>query len=866
MRVRRAFVAVGLLLGGLPMGRGETLRLESEALRVDVDAASGRWCLLDKASGVRWPTSGEASVGASTALLGGFSDAAADKSKLTLTKRNGVTVAFELLDGGRSLGLRYAGDALGEVRVLADALATTDADGGYIVVPCREGLLIRADSGKAFRRTFGTSDYEGCHMNMLGVVKGGSALIVTWDDAYVFPEVQSTRPKEAAHRQDLTTALVLRRSARSLRLTPLGKGDWNALATGYRRIAEAKGLASTLRAKVQRNPKAELMLGAANVKLWTCLARRMNEESTKEESVVVRWTFDEAAAIAEHIRKDLGIERCLFIVGGWTEGGYDCRHPDNLPANPECGGNHALADAIRRIQALGYVACLHDNYQDMYRDAKSWNPAFIEKTPKGELVKGGRWLGGRAYMVCAPKQLELAQRPQNLPETRKLFAPWAYFIDTTYAVGPRECHDPAHPLGRNDDIAWKARLSDYARQLFGLFGSECGREWALPHSDFFEGLVGVSGKYFHSLDPAALGATVIPFWEMVYHDCQVCYGKYGYAADAAAEYVAHHVLCARPLHYHSIPDHLYWKTKPPFQDTIAARPRVVAVEPVDKASFRIRYAWAVEEDIARDWRVFVHFGSEGEIRFQDDHLPEPPTSQWRKGQTIQLGPRVVRIPPDLRAAAVNVYIGLFDLQDVGQRVRLPGCDAQRRVLAGRLHLRPELRFEPLAAPPPVARGAFTRCDNGWAEGLHPTDVFLKNTQEVLGPLHAATAHSRLTRFEFLSPDGALRRAVYGDGPEAVEATVNFGVREAEAKTRLGGVAVLPPWGFVVEGPRFAAFYATRWGGRDYPDGALFTLTLLEGESLAKPRQVRVFHAFGDPALPWGGKTHEVKREAIVTVP
>ena len=86
-------------------------------------------------------------------------------------------------------------------------------------------------------------------------------------------------------------------------------------------------------------------------------------------------------------------------------------------------------------------------------------------------------------------------RPQNLPQIQKLFAPWSYFIDTTYAVGPRECSDAAHPIGRNDDIAWKIRLSDEARRLFGIFGSECGREWALPHSEFIEGLVGVRGKY-----------------------------------------------------------------------------------------------------------------------------------------------------------------------------------------------------------------------------------------------------------------------------------------------------------------------------------------------------------------------------------
>ena len=136
-------------------------------------------------------------------------------------------------------------------------------------------------------------------------------------------------------------------------------------------MAADRGLAVTLRDKIQRDPHVELLLGAANVKLWTCLDRKMNEESTQEESVEVHWTFDEAAQIAEHLHRDIDLKRCLFMIGGWTEGGYDCRHPDNLPANPECGGNEALASAIERIQALGFVGCLHDNYQDMYRDARA---------------------------------------------------------------------------------------------------------------------------------------------------------------------------------------------------------------------------------------------------------------------------------------------------------------------------------------------------------------------------------------------------------------------------------------------------------------------------------------------------------------
>ncbi len=243
--------------------------------------------------------------------------------------------------------------------------------------------------------------------------------------------------------------------------------------------------------------------------------------------------------------------------------------------------------------------------------------------------------------------------------------------------------------------------------------------------------MGVSGRYYHNLKPAELGATVIPFWEMVYHDCQICYGKYGYAAEQAGQYVAHHVLAARPLHYHSIPDHRYW-TK--------------AVAPS-----------APSGDLA----------------------------------------------------------------------------------------------------------CFARTDGGWAEGLHPTDAFLKTTQEVLGPLHEAPAHQRLTRLEFLSPDRSVRRATYGEGDEATTVVVNFGSADTSVQSRHGGEVVLPPWGFVVDAPRLAAFYAKRWNGRDYAEGALFTLQAVDGEGLETAPKVRIFHGFGDPPIAWRGTTHEVRREEVI---
>jgi hypothetical protein len=289
---------------------------------------------------------------------------------------------------------------------------------------------------------------------------------------------------------------------------------------------------------------------------------RQIDEKGKEKHVNVNWTFKEAAKVAEHLKKDLRLDKVLFIMGGWMHRGYDNQHPDILPTAPECGGDKDFAECIKEIQELGYMVSLHDNYQDIYGDSPSWDENLIMKHSDGSLVKGGIWLGGQAWLTCSREAVKLAQRPQNLPKVKELFNPESYFIDTTYAAGLYECHDPNHPLSLWDDMIHKIEISDYARSVFGNFGSECGREWAIPHSDYFEGLTGVSGRYYHNLDITAMGATVVPLFEMVYRDCIAMYGKYGYDFSKAAEYVIHHISVGRPLNYHNIPSHLYWQDAP----------------------------------------------------------------------------------------------------------------------------------------------------------------------------------------------------------------------------------------------------------------------------------------------------------------
>ena len=768
---------------------------------------------------------------------------------------------------GKSLNLSYAADpglTVESLRLLDDAFAISAADNGYLTVPVREGLLIPANSNIEFTKSFGTYEYEGCHMTMLGLVKRGSAALITWTDPYVTADVKSTLPKDPAAKQTLSLSLSLRKSAKSCTITLLGNGDYVTIAKAYRQIAKDKGYLVTWDQKLKENPRRAALFGAINFKLWSTLSRKMNDESTQEQRVTVGWTFDEVGQVAEHLKTDLKLDRVHFIIGGWIHRGYDNQHPDILPAAPECGGNDALAAASRKVRSLGYIFDMHDNYQDIYKDAPSWNEEYIQKNPDGSLVKGGQWDGGRAYLTCSQKALELAQRPQNLLAVKKLTDADSYFIDTTYAVGLQECFDPKHPLTRADDMKWKQAISDYARSVFGIFGSECGREWAIPHADYFEGLTGVSGTYYHMLKPETLGATVIPLFELVYRDCISLYGKYGYDINSSAEYVLHHISIGRTLNYHSIPSHLYWKD--PTEEPLPIRPSVAELKQTGPRQFAITYRWDVAKPPSADWNIFVHFtDSSGQIKFQDDHTPKLPTSVWPADRVLD-GPFTVTVPQAL-TGTFDIRIGMFEAQ-ADRRILLQGRkDRDRRCIVGQLKINGEkVEFIAPATPnpdgPSLNAAMYVRADNGWAAGMHPVDRYVKNTYEILSPLHEITAQMQMTNHHALTPDRKVRQTLFGDGASIVNVIANGSGSNYRTPFR-GSDVILPPNGFLIESPTFVAFCATQWNGIAYDTPTCFTLRSLDGKPLEQSEKVRIFHAFGDPRIKFGNSEQKVDKEATL---
>jgi len=853
----------------IPADRALSLDSANWALTVDED--SGAWSLTDKRTGVLWASAPDRPRFAQVHLRNGdrrtiwrvdkFDTARRVDDGIELVTRArvdgrpcGVTVTFRFTPMSDPDGLRLSytststrGWEVARVRVLDDALWTTDADEGCVYVPQRLGIELPATKGLPGRQQWTT--YNNITMAMCGAVKQGSAILVNWENVDSHLGVETSWPDLPLVPGRRARALTLDIDAPSASCTihPLGEGGYVEIARAYRPLAKAKGWLIPWSEKRKQDPKVDRIFGAANFKpfVFSRVVPSSRFAVDGKERTHLGFTFDEVAQCAEHWRNDLGIDRAYVVMAGWINGGYDVRHPDPLPAAPECGGNEGMKAAFDRIKACGYLVGGHDNYQDMYKDAPSWNEAYINKDSRGRPKRGGNWNGGQAWQLCAIKQVEMAAREKtNLPEIQRLFEPTIFFIDTVFAWPLVTCEDPDHPMTRQDDLDWKTKLCLLSKKHCGLFGSEEGREWAVACADYLEGIFG------HQTDSRP--GEVIPLFPLVYSDCVQIMTHQGNRISAGDEKkVADHILFAE-MGLPAFGQHLYWQG--PQRGSVPVVPLEPRVRDLGDRKFEITYRWEVRGQVEADYRVFVHFTHPAadhpeKIAYQNDHVPVPGTSQWQT-EILEDGPYTVEVPEEYNGVS-EIRVGMTN----GGRAQLSNAANEGgRYLVGSLKVSAD-GIEYIPAPAMQRTDIWARADGGWGEDLGVTDRVIKNTWEVLSPLNLITAETPMTSHEFLTEDRLVQRTRFGD----VTITVAY-----EKPAVIGDDAV-PAYGFIVQSPEYIAFCATRYAGIDYDTPVLFTARSLDGKPIAESSQVRIYHGFGDTHIKLAGKVFEVDREEIVSV-
>jgi hypothetical protein len=345
---------------------------------------------------------------------------------------------------------------------------TRDGEKVYNLYPHCEGMLVPVRRNHPDWLALPDGElYGGVHSYLmcLGLVdlSGGEGLLT------LLPDIEST----ALRWRDvggITAPQIIWQPSKSVFDRPYhitwtfsDGGGYVAMAQRYRQFFAEAGLHRTLREKAEVIPTVKNLAGAPI--FWA-----------------IAHSSAEGREMADRL-KQCGVDRCLFAmaVQDAPQSGYAKREE--------------LADAIRHVRSLGYEVYRYDQYRDAFRKGSSphagfqlnteaW-PDMIVRRENGQMVQA---FGPDSGVVCSRFFMPLARKVFDQEFREYEYS--ARFLDCLGSVGfnsEAECYAPGHPCTTSDTRRERIALLVELNRRGKLAGTECGLDYLIPHTHWFEG-------------------------------------------------------------------------------------------------------------------------------------------------------------------------------------------------------------------------------------------------------------------------------------------------------------------------------------------------------------------------------------------
>ena len=349
----------------------------------------------------------------------------------------------------------------------------------------------------------------------------------------------------------------------------LVENGYVGMAKRYKKEAKRSGRFVTLKEKIADNPEVAKLIGAPDLKIYVYTNRKNTPKLRAWSGPVlngysrVHTTFDQVISISDDLEA-MEVDKCMLLLGGWNRMGYDREHVDMWPPAEGAGGIDGLRRACLKVKDQGYLFALHDNYNDFYPDAPSYDEKYIIKREDGSIGLGGVWDGGLTHHIATSAIEGLLNR--NLARIEEHIPLNAYYFDVITNTSHEENYDPDNRMTRRQDLAYRRALLKNVQDRRLVVGGERGTDWALPVVSFCEGLQGGGGDYHRGVG-YRVGLTV-PLFYLVYRECVVGYWQHGtpYGREDHANHVLLDVLYGQPSSWSLVFDQ--WEDlKPIFKET-----------------------------------------------------------------------------------------------------------------------------------------------------------------------------------------------------------------------------------------------------------------------------------------------------------
>lgn len=398
---------------------------------------------------------------------------------------------------------------LATVAILPDFASAKKGEDGFFIMPNGELGTFREQSGERTARNY-------MPMPVFGMKNPRAAFVaIVTGLPYDFKLV--TRAKEGVYTIapcfELAGRVASDDIAVDYHLLTGGRADYSAMAQVYRAYQLDRKACVPLKERIKTRPELAYAAKSLEVHIrlgWKPMPTPVEQQTRQNEpQMKVAVTFDRVGDILDEFKRQ-GIDRAEICLVGWNQKGHDGRFPELFPVEEQLGGEAKLRKLIKKAQAMGFQMVCHNNSYDAYMVADTWDAEYIIKKADGALSTHAVYSGGRMYDICPQRAFErFAQK--ELRAIADLGFRGLHYNDVLTVVQPRECHDPRHPLSRNQGAAWVGKIMGEAQAVMGGSASEGGHDFCCGQLDYALYASIVPPK------PHPLVDRFVPFWQLVYH-------------------------------------------------------------------------------------------------------------------------------------------------------------------------------------------------------------------------------------------------------------------------------------------------------------------------------------------------------------
>jgi hypothetical protein len=201
-----------------------------------------------------------------------------------------------------------------------------------------------------------------------------------------------------------------------------------------------------------------------------------------------------------------------------------------------------------------------------------------------------------------------------------------------------------------------------------------------------------------------------------------------------------------------------------------ATPLITSGKQASGRSFVFTSEWRVNKKMDNDYKVFLHFVEDSELKtntgiaFQGGTALASPTSQWAPGKVVTVGPTIVQIPASVPNGTYSIRIGLYD-PNTGARLPLSGVDdGGLRYIIGTLRVSGQdisVNANPLPPDDPRLNSAGSVVNFATVQTDGMVSIHIDHGQWILRPFPRSRSFTvLLQRSKFLMP-----AAVHADGAD-----------------------------------------------------------------------------------------------------